>query len=163
MNQEQERKWLVDSLPEDLGKGDFIQQAHIVVTENKDVRLRKRQKPNGEATRTLTIKKGIGESREEYDTEITLQQYWDLEDAGEGTTIEKPRHEMQIGDHTAEIDVYQGDLGGLAVVEVENPDGFEPPEWFGAEVTEDERFKNKWLAVKGVPTTPVEKRRPIDE
>jgi len=147
MNQEQERKWLVDSLPEDLGKGDFIQQAHIVVTENKDVRLRKRQKPNGEATRTLTIKKGTGESREEYDTEITPQQYWNLDSGVEGT----------------EIDVYQGDLEGLAVAEVEDPEGFKPPEWFGAEVTEDERFKNKWLAVKGVPTTPVEKRRPIDE
>jgi CYTH domain-containing protein len=163
MNQEQERKWLVDSLPEDLGKGDFIQQAHIVVTEERDVRLRARKTSGGESKRTLTIKKGTGESREEYDTEITLQQYWDLDSGVEGTEIEKRRHEMEIGDHTAEIDVYQGDLEGLAVVEVEDPDGFEPPEWFGAEVTEDERYKNKWLAVKGIPTTPVEKRRPIDE
>ncbi len=163
MNQEQERKWLVGSLPEDLGEGDFIQQAHVVVTENKDVRLRKRQKPNGEVTRTLTIKKGTGESREEYDTEITPQQYWNLDSGVEGTEIEKRRHEIQIGNHTAEIDVYQGALEGLAVVEVEDPDGFEVPDWFGAEVTEDERYKNKWLAVKGIPTAPLSKRRPIDE
>ena len=137
MNQEQERKWLVGSLPEDLGKGDFIQQAHVVVTEDRDVRLRARKKPNGATTRTLTIKKGTGESREEYDTEITLQQYWDLEGGAEGTVIEKRRHEIQIESHTAEIDVYQGDLEGLAVVEVEDPEGFEAPDWFGAEVTED--------------------------
>ena len=163
MNQEQERKWLVGSLPEDLGEGDFIQQAHVVVTENKDVRLRKRQKPNGAATRTLTIKKGTGESREEYDTEITPQQYWNLDSGVEGTEIEKRRHEIEIGGHTAEIDVYQGDLEGLAVVEVEDPEGFKAPDWFGVEVTEDERFKNKWLATKGIPTTSLSKRRPIDE
>jgi adenylate cyclase len=163
MNREHERKWLVNSLPEDLGEGDFIQQIHVVVTEDRDVRLRARKTSGGATTRTLTIKKGTGESREEYDTEITLQQYWNFEGGAEGAVIEKRRHEIQIGSHTAEIDVYQGDLEGLAVVEVEDPDGFEAPDWFGAEVTEDERFKNKWLATKGIPTTPVEKRRPIDE
>lgn len=159
MNQEQERKWIIDELPEylrvengtDMPSGDFIQQTHMVVTEDRDVRLRARQKSNGATTRTLTIKKGTGESREEYSTEITLQQCWDLEDAGEGTTIEKVRHEIEIGGHTAEIDIYRGAFEGLAVVEVEDPDGFTPPDWFGKEVTEDERFKNKWIATNGVP------------
>lgn len=160
MNQEQERKWLVDSLPKNLGEGDFIRQLHVVVTKGRDVRLRKREKPGGATTRTLTIKKGTGESREEYDTEITPEQYRNLD--GGVAAVEKRRHETQIGNHTAEIDVYKGDLEGLVVAEVEDPEGFEPPEWFGQEVTEDERFKNKWLATKGIPTTPIRNRQVID-
>lgn len=150
MSKEQERKWIVESLPE-LPAGDFIQQAHLVVSNNRDVRIRMRRGPDGRTTRTLTIKKGTGETREEYDTGIDLHQYMDLADGTEGTVIEKTRHEIEIGDHTAEIDVYEGELEGLVVAEVENPDGFEPPEWFGKEVTEDERYKNKNLATNGLP------------
>jgi adenylate cyclase len=28
---------------------------------------------------------------------------------------------------------------------------FTPPDWFGVEVTEDQRYKNKQLAVFGIP------------
>ncbi len=52
---------------------------------------------------------------------------------------------------TAELDVYHGKLDGLVVAEVEFPTEeaanlFEKPAWFGAEVTYDDRFRNKNLA-----------------
>jgi adenylate cyclase len=55
-----------------------------------------------------------------------------------------------------EVDVYEGDLAGLVVAEVEFPseaaaDAWRPPAWLGAEVTTDERYKNHRLAVDGVP------------
>lgn len=163
MNQEQERKWLVDVSDVDLPLGHYIKQAHVVVTKNRDVRVRSRKGPHGRKEWTLTVKKGTGETRTEIDSQIGLQTFSQMKEGKEGSLIKKRRHEMEIGDHTAEIDVYQGDLEGLAVAEVEDPEGFEAPDWFGAEVTEDERFKNKWLATKGIPTTPLKKRRPIDE
>jgi CYTH domain-containing protein len=50
-----------------------------------------------------------------------------------------------------EIDVYRGVHEGLVVAEVEFPDEkscaeFEAPDWFGAEVTGDQRYSNLKLA-----------------
>jgi CYTH domain-containing protein len=55
-----------------------------------------------------------------------------------------------------EVDVYDGALTGLVLAEVEfateqDSAAFEPPDWFGAEVTEDARYKNRALAVDGRP------------
>lgn len=149
MSEEIERKWIVPDPPE-MEAGDDIYQSYVVVTESKEVRIRKRQKPNGATDRTLVIKKGKGENRGEYDTSIDLHQFFDLEEASEGS-VEKTRYEIESGDHVIELDVYRGELEGLAVAEVEDPEGFEPPEWFGREVTEDERYKNKNLATNGLP------------
>ncbi len=56
----------------------------------------------------------------------------------------------------AELDVFAGTLTGLVLVEVEfDADdamaAFEPPAWFGAEVTDDDRYSNASLAVDGMP------------
>jgi adenylate cyclase len=55
-----------------------------------------------------------------------------------------------------EVDVYQGELEGLIVAEIEfdseeQARGFEPPDWLGDDVTGDERFLNENLAVDGAP------------
>ena len=55
-----------------------------------------------------------------------------------------------------EVDIYSGALTGLSVAEVEfatedAADAFEPPAWFGREVTDDPRFKNQRLASEGAP------------
>ena len=59
-------------------------------------------------------------------------------------------------DPAIELDVYTGALEGLRVAEVEFPDdaaadAFEPPAWFGREVTDDARYKNRALARDGAP------------
>jgi len=59
---------------------------------------------------------------------------------------------------TAEVDVYDGDLAGLVVAEIEfdspeQGDAFEPPGWLGREVTDDSRYGNRTLAVEGRPET----------
>ena len=55
-----------------------------------------------------------------------------------------------------ELDVYGGDLDGLTVAEVEFDDErqaeeFEPPDWFGDEVTGKEEYLNEALATRGRP------------
>ena len=57
---------------------------------------------------------------------------------------------------TAEVDEYAGALDGLVVAEVEFADeetarGFEPPAWFGRELTDDWRYANRSLAGDGMP------------
>ena len=59
-------------------------------------------------------------------------------------------------DLVIELDVYSGALTGLLVAEVEfgseeAAGTFEPPAWFGTEVTDDARFKNQQLASVGAP------------
>lgn len=63
--------------------------------------------------------------------------------------IEKTRHLVEIGRHTWEVDVFEGDNAGLIVAEIELDDAaesFEKPDWVGEEVTHDPRYYNTCLA-----------------
>lgn len=63
--------------------------------------------------------------------------------------IEKTRHFVEIGRHTWEIDVFEGDNAGLIVAEIELDDAaesFEKPDWVGEEVTHDPRYYNTCLS-----------------
>ena len=84
------------------------------------------------------------------------ENYDKLLPASEGRKISKTRYEFEWNSKTVELDVYKAQLKGLITSEVEfkhdeNPMDFEPPGWFGKEVTEDDRYKNKNLALKGLP------------
>jgi len=85
-------------------------------------------------------------SRQEYEYEI------DRDDAEkmlatlcEKPLIEKSRHKVIIGQHTWEIDVFEGDNKGLIVAEIElsqEDEYFEKPDWLGKEVSDDPRYYN---------------------
>ncbi len=76
----------------------------------------------------------------------------------EGRRIEKTRHYVPYGDLTLEVDVYHGALEGLVTLECEfgteeQLERFRLPDWAeGAiDVTDDKRYKNKSLALCGLP------------
>jgi CYTH domain-containing protein len=82
---------------------------------------------------------------------VQFDALWPL---AERRRVEKVRHLVPVGRHTAEVDLFAGALDGLCLVDVEFDDdedleAFEPPSWFGAEVTDDHRFSNAHLAVYG--------------
>jgi adenylate cyclase len=63
--------------------------------------------------------------------------------------IEKTRYFIEMGRHTWEVDVFEGDNAGLIVaeIELEDPDeSFEKPDWVGEEVTHDPRYYNTCLS-----------------
>ncbi len=106
--------------------------------------------------RSLTVKHGAGESRFEQEIELDAETFDSLWPLTVGRRVEKRRALVAAGEHVYEIDVYEGSLSGLAVVEVEfdsdaDSSGFEPPEWFGRELTGDGRYANVNLAVGGRP------------
>ena len=75
----------------------------------------------------------------------------------EGRRLHKRRHVIPHGDLQIEVDVYEGDLEGLVVAEIEfaseeEARGFEPPDWIGEEVTGDVRYLNETLATRGRPS-----------
>lgn len=55
-----------------------------------------------------------------------------------------------------ELDLFEGALAPLMLVEVEFPtmeaaEAFSAPDWFGDDVTEEKRFKNKAMAIQLPP------------
>ena len=73
-----------------------------------------------------------------------------------GKRIEKTRYEINYMNSIIELDIYIGNLETLITAEVEftseeESKKFEPPDWLGEEITLDNRYKNKNLALKGIP------------
>ena len=151
--QEVERKWLVTELPDLTGlKGKEVIQGYIAVTsDGTEVRVRQKGDKYFQ-----TIKSDGGLVRGEIEVELRKEQYDDLWQATAGRRLEKTRYEIGLDGAKIELDVYKGSLTGLIVAEVEFPsvrdsEKFLPPGWFGQEVTEDKRYKNKNLALNGPP------------
>ena len=67
----------------------------------------------------------------------------------ENCVIDKIRHEVKVGSHVYEVDVFSGANKGLIVAEIELSDeneSFEKPVWLGEEVTNDNRYYNAYLS-----------------
>jgi adenylate cyclase len=150
-----ERKFLVAAPPDDLARhpASDIRQGYLAIEEDgTEVRLRSRDRKS-----ILTFKRGVGRTRVEVEVGIEPDAFERLWPLTEGRRIEKVRHLIPAGDGLViELDVYGGDLAGLVLAEVEFPteaaaDAFEPPAWLGADVTDDERYKNQRLALDGAP------------
>jgi CYTH domain-containing protein/CHAD domain-containing protein len=154
MASEIERKFLLEQLPAELEESPAadIEQGYLAVTKSAEVRVRR----HGEAF-SLTLKRGAGEEREEIEIELDRRQFVSLWEATEGSRLTKRRYLVSLGDRlSAEVDVYFGSLAGLRVAEVEFPSreaaaSFQPPAWFGREVTGDRRYANQVLATGGIP------------
>ncbi len=153
MTKEIERKFLVKTLPENLDHYPAIEiiQGYLAITEDgTEVRLRKK----GERY-FQTVKSGFGLQRNEVEIEILKEQFEKLWFMTEGRRIEKVRYEIDHSGSKIELDIYCGILKGLIVAEVEFTSfelakSFIPPNWFGREVTEDERYKNRNLVRFGI-------------
>ena len=148
-----ERKFLLGELPSALAfaRRRAILQGYLAIDGETEVRIRRT--PDGA---TLTIKHGGGEVRVEEELALGARQADALWELTEGRRLQKVRREMRVGGVDVEVDVYSGALDGLVVAEVEFIDeassqAFEPPPWFGREVTEDPAYKNRNLSMFGLP------------
>jgi len=157
-NTEIERKFLLtkESIPQSLDKyrrQDIIQG---YVTHNGDTTVRLRKK---DQTIYLTIKSGKGIKRTEYETMIPKKAFDDLWASTENRRVEKIRYEINgKEDLIYELDIYKGELKGLLTIEVEftniqEAKNFIPPEWFGADVSDQKEYSNSSLSKFGLPKT----------
>lgn len=154
MAKEIERKFLVNDIPSIIEGREscLIEQYYISI--NPEIRLRKVQKLNdSQANYYMTQKSNGTEIREETEIEVDEVFYLNNQKRMVGQIIRKIRTRIPLENNlVAELDVYQ-DID-LQVVEVEfknelEANEFIPPQWFGEEVTNDERYKNRNLAIKG--------------
>jgi len=142
-----ERKYLVKQLPESLGTYPcrILEQGYLNV--KPVVRIR-RDNDKYE----LTYKSGGLMAREEYNLPLTQEAYEHLLTKIDGRLIQKRRYMFPLSqDLTAELDIFEGHLAPLRLVEVEfqteaEANSFTPPSWFGEDVTFSGKYHNSYLS-----------------
>jgi len=153
-SEEIERVFKVRQLPKNLEQypSENIVQGYLAIdVTGSEVRLRKI------GDRYFETYKGAGRlQRRELEIELIPDQFNTLWPGTEDRRIEKVRYQIDEGAQKIELNVFRGNLEGLVLAEVEFPsreksEEFEPPDWFGEEVTEDIRYKNQNLAQKDAP------------
>lgn len=142
-----ERKFLVKELPKNL---EFYEQQHIsqgYINRNPVVRIRR---SNDDYYLTY---KGKGMMvREEYNLPLNEESFLHMLPKIDGILIDKIRYLIPLDEkHTAELDIFQGTLAPLRIVEVEfetEEDAltFVPPSWFGDDVTQSKKYHNSNLS-----------------
>jgi adenylate cyclase len=153
---EVERKYQLHEVPARIEWTEVLslRQGYLALDGETEVRLRLDAN-----SATLTIKHGGGRVRVEEEIALDRERAEGLWELTRGRRIHKTRRRARLDGLLLEVDQYEGDLEGLLVAEVEFPDveaadRFEPPPWFGREVTEDSAYKNRSLACNGRPDEP---------
>ena len=156
-----ERKWVADRRPDALTPdlhGTHLRQGYLAEDGDVTVRIR-----ISDDWARLTVKAGSSTARTEVEVDVEraeAEQLWPFTD---GRRILKTRYRVpldaSLGEGlVAEVDVFEGDLAGLCLVEVEFPSesaaaAFTAPDWFGRDVTSVEGWSNAELARNGRPDT----------
>ena len=146
-----ERKYLVDSLPDNLEQYPHVEIEQGYLCTSPTLRIRRM----GDAF-WLTVKEHLTtdstaiHNREE-EFRLTKEKYELLKGKCDGQTVSKTRYRIPVGDLTAELDIFHGRHEGLRLVEVEFPttaaaDAFTKPEWFGQDVSLEPQYRNSYLA-----------------
>ncbi len=148
-----EKTYLVRKLPDNLSsyQSDHIKQGYISSTTSP-LRIRKKGQKL-ELTKKMPLKADDFSSAQELTILLTEEEFnklWPLTEK----FLEKSRYYIPLEDNlTAELDIFQGKLAGLVLVEVEfksaeQMESFKPPDWFGKDVTQEAFSANVYLAGK---------------
>lgn len=146
-----ERKYLVKTLPANLDQYESKKIAQGYLCTEPVVRIRR---SNDDYYMTY---KGDGlMAREEYNLPLTKEAYDHLRPKIDGLLIAKTRYLIPLDEKlTAELDVFEEDLSGLTIVEVEfdtieEANTFIAPDWFGEDVTNSGKYHNSYLSQHGL-------------
>ena len=157
-DQEIEKKWLIrqEDIPYDLSKADKYEIIQTYINFSPEIRLRNLN--NSEYVLTIKCDTALkGFVREEHEWLITKEEYENLITKKEGNTIYKTRYRFKDENNVEmEIDIFSGDLKGLAYLEIEfsnteSANDYLTPNWVIKDVTTDLNYKNGYLARYGIP------------
>ena len=142
-----EKKYLIHKLPENLDTYPCkkIQQAYLCT--NPVVRIRRQD------DQYILTYKGKGLMvREEYNLPLNQEAYEHLLKKADGLILTKTRYLLPLPQGlTIELDVFDSPFESLVLAEVEfeseeQANTFQPPEWFGEDVTFDGRYHNSYMS-----------------
>lgn len=142
-----ERKFTISKLPDNLSDFPFhhIEQGYL--STGPVVRIRREDEEY-----YLTYKGSGMMVRTEYNLPLTKDSYEHMKPKADGIIITKKRYCIPLDPYTIELDIFEGDLAGLIIAEVEFPtaeeaERFCPPDWFEKDVTFDKHYHNSYLAL----------------
>lgn len=145
-----EKKFLVKYLPDNLEEYTRKRISQGYMCTNPVVRIRR---SNEEYFLTY---KGQGlVAREEHEFPISAEAFEHMLPKIDGILIDKIRYLIPLSDgHIAELDVFQGTLAPLRLVEVEfdsmeEAERFSAPDWFGDDVSNSGEYHNSNLSKRG--------------
>jgi len=143
-----ERKFLVkknSGFREQARSSSHIRQGYIPA-DGATVRVRTRDDKAYLTIKSKSVHGGL--TRYEFEKEIAMDEALQLLKLCRGGVVEKRRYLVDVGEHTFEVDEFEGRNAGLVVAEVElqsEDESFEKPDFIGMEVTGDRRFRNSSL------------------
>jgi len=148
-----ERKFLLASEPPGLARArrSPIVQGYLARDPQREIRLRRRG-----SQCFLTVKDGRGHVRGETEMRLSQAQFEALWPLTASARLVKTRHVLKFENHVFEIDLFEGSLAKLRLVEIEFPSreasaDFVKPAFLGEEVTGREEYTNAHLAYHGLP------------
>lgn len=154
---EHERRFFpkLENLPFQFGQYPMTYITQGYLEDGLGTRLRDERNSAGEHTYLLTRKTGEGVSRTEDEKEISEAEFaeqWPRVTC----SLTKDRYFITWNGIDLQLNIFHGPLEEYVQIEVEfstNEEAvaFQPPEWFGPEVTDDKRHGNYSLAKNGPP------------
>lgn len=147
-----ERKFLINTLPENLGSYTCFKMEQAYISTNPVIRVRQKSTAEHCTKYILTVKSSGMLARHEYELEIDHNAYNNLLGKAEGNVISKFRYLIPLDNSlTLELDIFKGVFDGLIIGEIEFPDEetakkYTPPEYLSEEVTFDTRFHNSTMS-----------------
>ncbi len=156
-----ERKWLLNNQPNfpEIEEIIIIEQGYIAI-EDGEIRIRKMTSKKLGVKYFITIKSEGSIARQEWEQEIPQWTYELLMETIRQKIISKALFKIPLNNLYLEFHAYLRSLDGLFIMECEFPnleeaEAFEIPNWIidfiDKEVTDDPRYKNKNLAINGLP------------
>lgn len=148
-----ERKFLFDTLPENLESYPHYGIEQAYVTTNPVIRVRKKT-IGADVQYILTVKSSGMLARQEFELPIDAAAYESLCAKADGNVIAKTRYKLPLDQGlTLELDMFEGLFAGLVMGEIEFPDeasakSYTPPETLHIkkEVTYDTHFHNSTMS-----------------
>ncbi len=146
-----ERKYLINRLPDHLERFTCLQIEQGYLCTDPVVRIRRQND-----SYYLTYKGSGLMVREEHNLPLTKESYLHMRPKVDGIIIAKKRYLIPYKDKlTIELDIFEGELDGLILAEVEfeseeDAKRFLPPDWFGEDVTFSNRYHNSVLSRYGL-------------
>ena len=141
-----ERKFLIKN-PIDISAYESHTLSQGYISTSPVIRIRK-----WDDKRILTVKSKGLISREEFEMEISEEEFQTLREKVEGNLIEKTRVIIPMENGLKiELDIFQGLYQGLIYAEVEfesedEASRFTAPDWFDRELTGDGKYQNSSLS-----------------
>ena len=147
-----ERKFLIKSLPKNLESYPHHHITQAYLCTEPVIRIRQKDE-----VYILTYKSKGLLAREEVEMPLTKDSFEHLLKKADGMIIEKERYCIPLNSElTIELDVFEQDLKGLILAEIEFKDeetalAYEMEDWFIKDVTMDSAYHNSTMSKGNIP------------